>query len=91
MNRAKGKRLSNRDVRKVTLIDPLPYEPPEDEEVENDTEEPVVEDQDNAEENENVVEFTIEPIIKEKDIKPEKEEEDDKNEGSSKSQMELDF
>jgi topoisomerase IV subunit A len=31
--RAKGKRLSNRDVRKVKLIDPLPYEPKDNEDV----------------------------------------------------------
>ncbi len=29
--KAKGKRLSNKEVRKVKLIDPLPYEPPVDE------------------------------------------------------------
>lgn len=45
--RAKGKRLSNRDVIKVKLIDPLPYDPPEpdeenlDEGKEKDTEETV--------------------------------------------------
>jgi len=38
--KAKGKRLSNKDIRKVKLIDPLPYEPPV-EEAETETEEPV--------------------------------------------------
>ena len=30
--KAKGKRLSNRDIRKIKFIDPLPYTPPESDE-----------------------------------------------------------
>ena len=32
--KAKGKRLSNKEVRKIKMIDPLPYTPPEDEQLE---------------------------------------------------------
>gem|GEM_PF-3166703 len=52
--KAKGKRLSNKDIRKVKLVDPLPYEPPV-EEAETVVEEPVtmeVEDADAAVETE---------------------------------------
>ncbi len=92
--RAKGKRLSNRDVKKVSLIDPLPYEPPDEEETEVLNEEFETE-KDNGAEEVNVQEENVEtekedtPKQKKKPPAEIKSEDDENNKGES--QMELEF
>ena len=50
--KAKGKRLSSRDIKKVKLLEPLPYEPPvEEREEENQEDEPVNESEEKQETN----------------------------------------
>ena len=70
--KAKGKRLSSKDIKKVKMIDPLPYEVPEETEEkpdeENNAEEEVVSNEEVVE-----VEFEIDPEL----INPEAKLKDD--------------
>jgi len=93
-HRAKGKRLSNREVKKVSLIDPLPYEPPDEEKTEVLNEEVEAEEDNGAEEinvQEENVEMEKEDTPKQKKKPPaEIKSEDDEN-NNGESQMELEF
>lgn len=91
--RAKGKRLSNRDVRKVTLIDPLPYEPPAEQLPEPNVD---LESEENPEDETfnketDIVEFTIEPLCEDDNSEEEKPTNQNKNDSQEESQMELEF
>jgi hypothetical protein len=96
--KAKGKRLSNRNVLSVKLIDPLPYEPPE--KVGSDSEE--VDDEEDLNETSSVEasvdrgeDLKAEEKAKEKqkEKKPDKPEDPKKGKDNSKGrdQMELEF
>jgi len=74
--KAKGKRLSNKDVRKIKMIDPLPYTPPKDEQLE---EEDPIEEQPKKEKD--ITESS----------EPESSKEDPPDSDESAPQMELDF
>lgn len=82
--RAKGKRLSAKDIRKVKLIAPMPYEPP--------LEDGVIEDE--PEESRQDKQETVSNEIEEVTPTPESDKippKDDSDESSEDSQMELDF
>lgn len=97
--KAKGKRLSTKDIKKLKLLDPLPYDEPEEEEIEQ--EEALVDEIENKEKTTEVGEDTIitEKITpKEKIVKkplPKKTEEntnsDDDEIDPDDVQMELNF
>jgi topoisomerase-4 subunit A len=77
--KAKGKRITTKTTRKITFIEPLPYEPPE-EDTEN-----VSEKVQNEEPLEAQVDETIETIS---ELEPEKEEKEEKNEPPVKPKAE---
>ncbi len=105
--RAKGKRLSNKDIKKVKLIDALPYEPPEEEvvkELENDITEDVANNEDveeptieleiiDATEKTEEIQKSVKPDPKKPETKkPSKSEKKKKDdEDSDGPQMELEF
>ncbi len=105
--RAKGKRLSNKDVKKITLMDPLPYDSPEKEELpaeedrlENaEVEEPQsIAEPENAEDKQEEKEIPEAKKKSEKKKKPElkekqklKENPDETKGDGPETQMELEF
>ena len=104
--RAKGKRLTTKDVKKIKLIEPLPYEPPVEEEIVEEAEtveseveivEEVAEDKpvpakkaEKKQEESLTKEWIIEPEEEESD-EEQKKKSDSEDEPPEETQMELDF
>lgn len=87
--RAKGKRLSNKDLKKITLIDPLPYDPPEEEEAVAENADAV----DLTEEVEEIVKDTSEENnLTDDSVKsPENSDNKSSKNGGEETQMEMEF
>lgn len=96
--RAKGKRLSNKDIRKVKFLEPLPYEEPEN----NEPLEEEAEDLETATEETTIAEETAKPESQETEtekaikVKPRtsentKPDSHEQEEDTDETQMELDF
>ncbi|HEY9115749.1 MAG TPA: DNA gyrase/topoisomerase IV subunit A [Bacteroidales bacterium] len=86
--KAKGKRLSNKELKKIRLIDPIPYEPPVDES-NNDSVEEIQEDDPIQESNNE--EKETDSVEQEPDVKKEETLPEPKKPSKEGPQMELEF
>jgi topoisomerase-4 subunit A len=88
--KAKGKRLSNRDVRKIKFIDPLPYTPHDSEEKVTDADEPVKQEEENDKSEPEKEQRDAGKETSKEEVKKYSEKKPPKSEGDP-PQMELEF